>query len=99
MTEEKKVIPKVETKVEVPKEAVVPPKKVGPARGGTMKRTLKQLTSLNIQLNDLFSVKNMTINLSWEKLIHLVNFNAEKVVLRWDHTFEEALQVIDLFLF
>lgn len=99
MTEEKKVIPKVETKVEVPKEAVVPPKKVGPARGGTMKRTLKQLASLDIQLNDLFSVKNMTINLSWIKLIRLINFNADKVVLKWNHTFEETLEIIELFLF
>ena len=97
MAEKKEVIPKVETKV-VEKPVVVP-KKVGPARGGTMKRTLKQLASLDIQLNDLFSVKNMTINLSWKKLIDLVNFNADKEVLNWKHTFEEALEVIDIFLF
>ncbi|KKM77945.1 hypothetical protein LCGC14_1364960 [marine sediment metagenome] len=99
MAEKKEVIPKVETKVEIPKELVETPKKVGPVMGGTLKRTLKELESLDVQLKDLFSVKNMTINLSWIKLIRLINFNADKVVLKWNHTFEETLEIIELFLF
>lgn len=71
---------------------------VGPIRGGTMKRTLKELEKLNIDLKDLFSIESLTINLSWDKLIKLVNYNAGKVVLSWEHTFEEALEIIGIFL-
>ena len=89
-------ITKVEVKPDVPKEV---PQKIGPARGGTMKRTLKELEMLGIELKDLFSVKGMTINLSWSKAIKLINFNADKEVLNWKHTFEEALEIIEIFLF
>ena len=92
MTEEK-----VENvKPDVPQ---VVPKKIGPARGGLMERTLKELESLGIDFKDLFSVANMTINLTWDKLIKLVNFNADKEVLNWNHNFKETLVVIELFLF
>ena len=88
---------KVETaKVDVPQEV---PKKIVPARGGLMKRTLKELEALGIDFKDLFSVKNFTLNLSWSKLIDLMNFNAEKEVLKWTHTIKETLELIDIFLF
>ena len=94
MVEEKEVIvPKVE---EIPVEV---PKKIGPPRGGLMKRTLKELESLGIDFKDLFSVKNFTITLSWAKLIDLINFNADEEVLKWTHTFKETLELIDIFLF
>ena len=89
-------IKEMAVKPDVPKEI---PKKIGPARGGTKKRTLKELEMLGIQLKDLFSVRDLTINLSWSKVIKLVNFNADKEVLNWKHTFEEALEVIEIFLF
>ena len=95
MTEEKEgkeVVEKIETKPEIPK-------KIGPPRGGLMKRTLKELEMLGIQFKDVFSKEKMTINLSWTKVICLVNYNAEEDVLGWDHTFTEALQIIGIFLF
>lgn len=67
-------------------------------RGGLMKRTLKELEMLDIDLRDVFSIKGVTINLTWEKVIKLVNYNAEKKVLNWSHTFEEALELIQIFL-
>jgi len=66
--------------------------------GGLMKRTLKELETLDIKLSDVFTFDTVAINLSWEKAIRLINYNAGKKVLRWDHTFEEALEVIKIFL-
>lgn len=71
---------------------------IGPSRGGFLKRTLEELEKLDIQLKDVFSIEGSSINLSWTKVIRLVNYNAGKTVLRWDHTFEEALQIIKIFL-
>ena len=86
-----KKIPIEKQKEEVP---------AGPIYGGLMKRTLKELQSLDIQLKDLFSFTNsvITLNLTWEQVIKLCNFNAGKTVLRWDHTFEEAFEIIKIFL-
>jgi len=67
-------------------------------RGGLMKRTLKELEMLEINLNDVFSIKDVSINLTWEKVIRLVNYNANKKVIGWEHTFEEAMELINLFL-
>ena len=80
-------------KLEEPEKEVI-----GPARGGLMKRTLKELEMLEIQLSDVFVVRNVGLNLSWAQVIRLVNYNAEKTVLRWEHTFEEALELIQIFL-
>lgn len=80
--------PMEEAKVEV----------LGPAKGGLMKRTLKELEKLNIKLSDVFSIKDLTLNLSWDQTIRLVNYNAGRSVLNWGHTFEEALEVIGIFL-
>ena len=71
---------------------------IGPPRGGLMKRTLKEMQILKIRLKDMVSHEGATINLSWVQIIRAVNFNAEKEVLRWDHTFEEAAEVIGIFL-
>ena len=96
-----------EEKIEVKtpeKEAVEPitkkevKKVIGSPRGGLNKRTLKELEHLKISLKDVFSFGDVSINLSWEKVIRLVNYNAGKQVLRWDHTFEEAIEVIGIFL-
>lgn len=102
MAEEIKEVSKVETpdetktnspELEEPEKEVV-----GPARGGLMKRTLKELEKLEIQLSDVFIVGKVGLNLSWTQVIRLVNYNAEKTVLRWEHTFEEALELIQIFL-
>lgn len=74
------------------------PQAVGPIRGGLMKRTLRELQELGIYLKNLISIEDMTLNLTWDQAINLCNFNAAKTVLRWDHTFEEALEIIKLFL-
>lgn len=71
---------------------------VKPARGGLMKRTLKELESLEIQLKHVFVIKGASLNLSWAQVIRLINYNAEKTVIRWEHTFEEALELIQIFL-
>ena len=63
-----------------------------------MKRTLKELELLDIKLCDVFSFDDITINLSWGKLINLVNFNADDEVLHWSDTFEKALEIIKIFL-
>lgn len=73
-------------------------KSKGPTRGGLMERTLKELELLNIKLSDIFSLENVTINLSWEKIIRLVNYNANEEVLYWSDTFGKALEVIKIFL-
>lgn len=70
----------------------------GPIRGGLMKRTLKELESLDIRMIDIYTFDTIGINLSWDKLIRLVNYNADAKVLRWSNTFEEALEVIKIFL-
>jgi hypothetical protein len=76
----------------------VPKESLSPARGGLMKRTLRELQMLEVKLKDVFSVSDVTINLSWDQVIKLVNYNAGRNVLNWDHTFEEALEVIKIFL-
>jgi hypothetical protein len=81
-------------KMEEPKKEIV----IGPIKGGLPKRTLKELQSLDIHLNDVFSVRNFSLNLTWEKLIRLINFNADKKVLTWNHTFEETVELIGIFL-
>ncbi len=81
------------------KEVKEVPKVVGPIHGGLMKRTIKELETLEIPLKDIFEIKGVSINLSWSQIIRLANFNAGKTVLRWDHTFEEALEIIKIFLF
>lgn len=63
-----------------------------------MTLTLKELELLEIDLKDVFSIKGTTLNFSWEKLIRLINYLAKKTVLRYDHTFEEAIEVIGIFL-
>lgn len=65
---------------------------------GLMQNTLKELEALDIKLADVFTFDTVAINLSWDKIIRLINYNADKKVLRWDHTFEEALEVIKIFL-
>ena len=85
--------------MEKPVVPISPPEKIGPKRGGLMKRTLRELETLGIHLKHMFSVDNISINLSWIQVIRAVNYNAENEVLRWDNTFEEALGVIELFLF
>lgn len=89
MSEEKIVENKPEEKIK----AIIKP-----TRGGLMKRTLKELEKLQIHLKDVFSMENITINLSWEKVIRLVNYNAGKKVLHWDHTFEETMEILQIFL-
>jgi len=84
--------------VETKKIPVKKPEVVGPANGGLMKRTLKELQVLDIQLRDVFAFSKITLNLTWEQVIKLCNFNAGKAVLRWDHTFEEAFEIIKIFL-
>ena len=102
MTEEKEIVidqEETETLKLVKKEILKKVKtETKPGRGGLMKRTLKELAKLDIALKDVFSIEGMSINLSWGKVINLVNYNAEKKVLGWNHTFEESLEVIDLFL-
>ena len=78
--------------IEASKEVVVP------GRGGLMKRTLKELEMLKINLKDIFLVSGVSFNLGWDQIIRLINYNAEKKVLNWEHTFEEALEMIKLFL-
>lgn len=73
-------------------------KKIVPGRGGLMKRTLKELEMLEIKLSDIFTFGNVGINLSWDKVIRLINYNAGKKVLNYDHTFGEAIEVIKIFL-
>lgn len=87
-----------EEKIKVAVKEIEVPKIVKPGRGGLMKRTLKELEALDINLKDVFSIETVSINLSWEKVIKLVNYNAEKKVLGWSHTFEEALELIGIFL-
>lgn len=77
---------------------ITPPEVIGPARGGLMKRTLKELEALEIYLKDVFSMEGITINLTWNQVIKLVNYNAGKTVLNWDHTFEESLEILKIFL-
>ena len=97
---------KKDSKVEIPEEKkdnipeLEEPQKevIGPARGGLMKRTLKELEMLEIQLSDVFIVGKVGLNLSWTQVIRLINYNAEKTVIRWEHTFEEALELIQIFL-
>lgn len=102
MGEEIKEGSKVETPEEIKTnspELEEPEKEVvEPARGGLMKRTLKELEKLEIQLSDIFTVGKVGLNLSWTQVIRLINYNAEKTVLRWEHTFEEALELIQIFL-
>ncbi len=86
-----------EIKVDTPK-VETPKVEVGPVRGGLMKRTLRELQMLEIPLKDIGSLSNFTFNLSWVQIIKLVNFNADKKVLNWKHTLEEALEVISIFL-
>ena len=69
-----------------------------PVRGGLMKRTLKELEMLDIKLSDIFSLDDVTINLSWGKIIRLVNYNADDEVLYWNDTLEKALEIIKIFL-
>lgn len=80
------------------KDVIKKEKPKNPVRGGLMKRTLKELEILDIKLSDVFSLDNVTINLSWGKIIRLVNYNADEEVLRWSNTFEEALEIIKIFL-
>ena len=98
MTEEKiekeTINPVTAPKIPEVKEKIV----VGPPHGGLPKRTLKELQSMDIHLSDVFSVRNFSLNLTWEKLIRLINFNAEKKVLSWNHTFEETIELISIFL-
>jgi len=84
----------VENKKTSPKKKSI----TGPVRGGLMKRTLKELEVLEINLSDVFSMDSITINLSWDKVIKLVNYNADSQVLRWSNTFEEALEIVKIFL-
>lgn len=86
----------VENKKEV--ESVSENSVVVVGRGGLMKRTLKELEMLEVNLNDVFSIKGVSINLTWEKVIRLVNYNANKKVISWGHTFEEAMELINIFL-
>lgn len=70
-----------------------------PKKKGLMNLTLEELEMLKIQLRDIFVIKGgASLNLSWTQIIRVVNYNADKEVLRWDHTFEEAVQVIEIFL-
>ena len=69
-----------------------------PVRGGLMKRTLKELEMLDVKLSDIFSLDDVTINLSWGKIIRLVNYNADDEVLYWNDTLEKALEIIKIFL-
>ena len=82
----------------LPKIAKIKEEIIGPARGGLMKRTLKELQALDINFSDVIAIKNMSINLTWIKMINLINYNAEKKVLHWNHTFEEAIEIINIFL-
>ena len=63
-----------------------------------MKRTLKELEMLDVKLSDIFSLDDVTINLSWGKIIRLVNYNADDEVLYWNDTLEKALEIIKIFL-
>ena len=73
-------------------------KEVKSVRRGFMKLTLKELETLGIDLKDVFSIKGTTLNFSWEKLIRLINYLADKKVLGYEHTFEEAVNIIGIFL-
>lgn len=69
-----------------------------PKRGGLGKRTIRELQMLGIQLNDLFEKEGFSIKLGWDKVIKLINYNADAVVLTWDTPFEEAVEIISDFL-
>lgn len=68
------------------------------SRGGLMERTLLELDNLDIQLSDLFNVSGTTLNLSWSKLVRLINYNANDEVISLDSKYKDTLQAIKNFL-
>lgn len=68
------------------------------SHGGLMERTLLELDKLDINLSDLFNISGMTLNLTWPKLVRLINYNANDKVLSLDSTYKETLQAIKNFL-
>lgn len=67
-------------------------------RGGLMKRTLLELDKLDINLSDLFNISGMTLNLTWSKLVRLINYNANEEVVSLDSTYKDTLDAIKNFL-
>ena len=48
--------------------------------------TLKEMDTLKIQLSDIMSQDGVTLNLTWDKLIKLVNYIAGAHTITWNST-------------
>lgn len=65
---------------------------------GLMTNTLKELEKIDIQALSIVTIGEIKLNLTNDQVIKLVNFNAGRIVLTWDSTFEEMMTLGTPFL-
>ena len=63
-----------------------------------MDLTIKEMKDLGIKMSDIFSLKEATINLSWDQVIRVVNYLAGTVILTESSTALQALESMSNFL-
>lgn len=65
---------------------------------GLMNNTLQELEDLDIQLLKVIQIGEISIALTNDQLIKLINFNAGKDVIGWNTTAERSMEMAGHFL-